>query len=234
MRGLPHLPQPVGAPGVGSSVPASDDLSEPLSARHSGAVSTDQLMTPWIIALSTMALEQIRAEELAYLADCAVWERDLVQFRLVQDLVTEEVAAAKERLELAQRPLTDQASTARQLGEHGQVQWPDGLVAERRQVEWDLRLRAAERAYRDTAARLAEAVRQAELREELRRDRLTVAQAAARRHHESAMRRIATYQRQLVRRHPRGTDLSLLMMSHPVGRTLPYWVSEPSPPGSHP
>jgi hypothetical protein len=201
-------------------------LSAPVAA-PAPAGRLSWLMSPRIVVLSAWAQEQIRAEELAYWNDCAVLKEKVQRLRATQDAVAVELAAAKERLELAQRPLTDQDRKARRLAEQVQSERPESFVAERRQAEWDRRLRAAEGAYQAAVTRHAEAARQAQLREELIRDRLAVARASARRHHEFAMRRIATYQQQLVRRHRRGTDLNLLIMSHPVGPELPAWTVDP-------
>jgi hypothetical protein len=231
-RGLPHLPRAVGEPGGGSQVPASDDLPEPLPAHDSEPVPTgrlDWLMTPWITELSARAMEQIRAEELKYWDDCAARTKEFLRFRAARDLAADELVSAKERLELIQRPLTDQERKVRRLVEHDHAARLEAFVAQRRQAERNRRLQAAEQDYQASAARHAEAAAQAQLREELISARFAVAQAAARRHYEYAMRRIATYQQQLIRRHPRGADLSLLMRSHQVGPELPAWVSDTSP-----
>ena len=230
-RGLPHLPQMAAGSGDGSPVTAAPgDSPGTLPAPAAGpgpAGRLSWLLSPRLIVLSTWAREHIRAEEMSYWNDCAAWKEELLGFRAAEDAAAKELAAAKERLEQAQRPLTDQERRVRRLAEQDQTARPEGFVAGRRQAAWDRRLRTAEREYQATAARHAEAACQAQLREELIRDRLAVARAAALRYHEYAMRRIATYQQQLIRRHRRGADLNLLMMSHPVGPDLPAWTLNP-------
>ena len=232
-RGLPDLPPVTAKPGgeLVSAMPAGQPAAPAApAAEPAPAARLSWLKSPRINVLSSWALEQIRAEEMAYLDDCAVWKEELSQFLAVQDVVAGDLAAAKERLELAQRPLTDGERKARRLAEQAEAERPENFVAGRRQAEWDRRLRAAEREYQAVTTRLADATRQVQLREELIRDRLAVARAAARRHHEFALRRIATYQQQLVRRHRRGTDLNLLLMSHPVGPNLPAWTEDSGAP----
>jgi hypothetical protein len=235
-RGLPHLPQaaaepvPLVAVEPGDGAAAADSATVMLSAPVPEPAPTGRLswlMSPRIAVLSAWAQEQFKAEELAYWNDCAALMAELQRYRATQDGVAVELAGAKERLELAQRPLTDQDRRTRRLAEQVQSGRPESFVAERRQAEWDRRLRAAEGAYQAAVTRHAEAARHAQLCEELIRFRLAVARAAARRHHEFALRRIATYQQQLVRRHRRGADLNLLIMSHPVGPELPAWTTDP-------
>jgi hypothetical protein len=232
-RGLPYLPPMMAEPGDGSSVPALDGPSLPVPAAPAPGQRPvpdrrlNWLMTPRMVVWSTWAMEQIKAEEETYWDDCAAWQKELHSYSAIADELAEKLTAAKERLELAQRPLTDQERKARRLSEQDPARRPENFVAERRQAGWERRLRAAEEAYQSVAARHARAVRQVQLREEQIRARLSVARAAAGRHYELAMRRIATYQQQLVRRHRRGHELNLLLMSHPVGPDLPAWVTDP-------
>lgn len=247
-RNLPDLPRVTVEPDAGSPAEAPDSppalLSAPVAeyappeptrptapARPTAPTGRlSWLLSPRINVLSAWALEQIRAEEMAYLDDCAVWKEELSRFLAARDAAAEELATAKERLEVAQRPLTDSERKARRLAEQKVAGRPENFVAGRRQNEWDRRLREAERVYQAVITRHADATRQVQLREEMIRDRLAVAGAAAGRHHEFAMRRIATYQQQLVRRHRRGADLNLLLMSHPVGPDLPAWIEVPDAP----
>jgi hypothetical protein len=241
-RNLPDLPRMTVEPAGGSAAAAADGTPALLSAPVPESAPTELtgpkaptgrlswLLSPRINVLSAWAMEQIRAEEMAYLNDCAVWKEELSGFLTARDAAAKELATAKERLEVAQRPLTDSERKARRLAEQKVAGRPENFVAGRRQNEWDRRLREAERAHQAAITRHADASRQVQLREEMIRDRLAVARAAAGRHHEFAMRRIATYQQQLVRRHRRGADLNLLLMSHPVGPDLPAWIEVPDAP----
>ena len=98
----------------------------------------------------------------------------------------------------------------------------------RRYTGWERRLGTAEQQYQSATARLADAKHEAQLREELIRDREAVARAAARRHYEFALRRTATYQQQLVRTHRGGPELNRLLLDHLVGPDLPAWARDPA------
>ena len=136
------------------------------------------------------------------------------------------VTAAK--LAQARSPLTDpEREPALRRDEQRR---PAGLVRARRLAGAERRLADAEQVHRSVMVRLAEADREAQLREELIKDRAAAAQAAARRHHELAMRRIATYLQQLTRTHPHGAELSRLLMRNPVGADLPEWTRESARP----
>ena len=226
-REIPQLPEIKPVNGSSVSVPAGyvKPLAAPVAESATGI--RPGWLTPRMNVLSQRALEQIRDEQIAYRRDCSEWKEELLAFRGMQDAAAEEVATAKETLQQAQRPLTEQERDARRLAEQDLRTRPDGFVRGRRQTSWERRLRAAEQAYQAATTRLADATRQAQLRDELIRDRFAVAQAAGRRCQELAMRRIATYQQQLVRTHRQGADLNLLLMSHPVGPDLPEWVREP-------
>jgi hypothetical protein len=191
-------------------------------------------MTPRMKLHSARAMELIRAEEEAYWSDCSGWQAELSTFRARHDAVAEELAAAKDHLEQAQRPLTDTERMTRRLAERDAAARPDYFVSARRQAAWERRLHDAEQAYQTTAARHAEAARQAQLREEWISNRLAIARAAARCHYEHGQRRIATYLQQLVRKHRHGKELNMLLMTHPVGPQLPAWAADPAagvPPG---
>ena len=100
------------------------------------------------------------------------------------------------------------------------------LVSARRQAAWDRRLSTVGRV---TAVGNCRAVRAAyafRLHEDLIRERAEVARAAARRHHEFALRRVATYLQQLVRKHPRGAELNQWLMDYRVAPDLPEWARE--------
>ena len=227
-RGIPRLPEIKPVNEISVSVPESYAKPLPAPAAESESGTRPDWLTPRMNVLSKRALEQIRDEQIAYRRDCAEWKGQLLTFRGLQDAAAEEVATAKEMLQQAQRPLTEQEREVRRLAEQDPRTRPDDFVRARRESGWERRLRATEQAYRAATAKLTEATRQAQLREEFIRDRFAVAQAAARRCQELAMRRIATYQQQLVRTHRQGADLNLLLMTHPVGPELPGWVREPN------
>lgn len=226
-RGIPRLPETL--PVNGSAVPVPEGYAKPISLPVAGheAAARPEWWTPRMVALSRQAGEWIEKEKAAFHRDCVSCKAELGTYRAAADRAAEEVAAAREALREAQRRLTPEERDARRLAEQDHRTRPDEFVRRRRDTGWERRLRAAEQAHQDAVARLAEATRQAQLREELIRDRLAVARAAARGCHELGMRRIATYQQQLVRTHRQGADLNLLLMTHPVGPDLPDWARGP-------
>jgi hypothetical protein len=185
------------------------------------------LQTPRMVLLCRRALELISAEEQACIADCAAYKSGISRFRKLRDTAEEDLNQARAALALAQRPLTEHELSARRLAEQSAQDRPDSLVRGRRQAEWDRRLAVAMHDLKVATAQLADATREAELREELIRDRKAAARAAALRHHEFHMRRIATYLQQLVRTHKQGADLNMLLMRYPVGPDLPEWIRNP-------
>jgi hypothetical protein len=180
-----------------------------------------------MVLLCRRALELIRAEEQAFIADCAAYRRELSHFRKLRDAADEDLNQARATLARAQRPLTDHELSARRLAERSTQDRPDSFVRSRRQAEWERRLALAMQAVQAATAQLAEATREAELREGLTRDRTAVARAAALSHHEFHMRRISTYLQQLVRTHKQGADLNMLLMRYPIGPDLPEWTRNP-------
>ena len=239
---LPRLPELPERKSVGESVaPAHEGpvrsfpvpvaalavAAEPPPPAARPTMPPTWLQTPRMMLLCRRALELIRAEEQAYITDCAAYRRELSRFRKLRDAADEDLNQARATLARAQRPLTDQELSARRLAEQSTKDRPDSFVRSRRQAEWERRLAMATHALQAATAQLAEATREAELREELIRDRMAVARAAALRHHEFHMRRIATYLQQLVRTHKQGADLNMLLMRYPVGPDLPEWTRNP-------
>ena len=227
-RGIPRLPEV--KPVNGAAVPSADEHTKPLPpevGETAAETALPWLETPRMKVLSWQALERIHNEEIACLTDCAVRKEELKKFLRDRDAAAQQVARAKNKLEQAQRPLSADERETRRLAEEDRRKRPEALVRARRDTAWERRLRDAEQAYLAAIARLAEATRQAEAREEFIRDRTAVARAAALRHHELAMRRIATYLQQLVRRHRQGPDLNLLLVRYPAGPDLPEWTRDP-------
>lgn len=124
-------------------------------------------------------------------------------------------------------PLEPAGLEVRRLAERDPHSRPDALIHARRKTERERAVEAAQRRRLSVAAQLAEAQRESHVRAQLIWDRAAVARAAARRHHELAHRRIATYQQQLVRTHHQGLELNKLLLEHPVNPQLPGWVSQP-------
>jgi hypothetical protein len=208
-HGLPPLPPPppdAGRPG--------QDTPRPRTGRME--------------VLARQATELIEGEKIRCGEDSAVLKQEATRFLMLRDALTDEVAVTAQKLREAQNPLSDQQRDARRLAEHDTQHRPAGLVRLRRQTAWERQLAAAEQRHRGIVARLAEASREAELRKELISDRAAAARAGARRHHELALRRIATYQQQLVRTHPQGAELNRLLVEHPAGPDLPAWTRDPA------
>jgi len=229
-RGIPPLPQSPNRPVNGTAIPAAEshlkEIAKP-PGEPGPASSPALLQTPRIEVLSRQALELIEGEKIRFEDDRAVLQRESARFLQVRDALADELAVAEEKLKDARSPLSSQEREDRRIAEQDSQSRPAGLVRARRQAAWDRRLGVAEQQYQATVIELAGAVREAELRKELIQDREAVARAAARRHHEFAMRRIATYLQQLVRTHRRGAELSLLLIRHPVGPDLPEWTRDP-------
>ena len=213
-HGLPLLPPDTGRPGQDASLPRTNRME----------------------VLARQATELIEGEKIRCGEDSAALKREATQFLMLGDALTDEIAVSEQKLRQAQNPLSDQQRDARRLAEHDTQHRPAGLVRLRRQTAWERQLATAEQHHRGIVARLAEASREAQLREELISDRAAAARAAARRHHELALRRIATYLQQLVRTHPHGGELNRLLVEHPVGPDLPAWTRDPAAgkPGAEP
>jgi hypothetical protein len=173
--------------------------------------------------LSRMALGLIHQEEIRLYSELAVLQREFADFVGLRDALSDQLAQLKQKLTEARRPLSGHELEVRRLAEQDVRSRPAYLVRARRQTAWERRLAAVEQQHQSATTRLADANRQAQLRAELIRDREAVARAAARQHYELGLRRIATYQQQLVRRHRDGAALNRLL-DHPVGPNLPEWA----------
>ncbi len=213
--------------GRRSLPPLPTDREQPAGYEPHDGADLPALCTPRMEVLSREAAQLIEGERIRCGEECALLKREAARFLGVRDSLTAEVAVTAEKLTQARTPLAAEERAARRLAERDEQSRPAGLVHARRQTGWERRLTGAEQRHQSVTGRLAEATRGAQLREALIRDREAAARAAARRHHELGMRRIATYLQQLTRTHPHGADLSRLLMHTPVGPDLPEWTREP-------
>lgn len=238
-RNLPQLPEgftwelPEGftRPVNGSAVHTAENhlkLLTSSSAEPAPVYPPPRLRTARMDVLSRQALELIEGEKIRFGDEWALLKRETAHFLTVRDALTREVADTEQSLRQARIPLSDEDKMGRRFAEYDTRKRPAELVRTRRQAAWERRLVSAEQRHQSVVARLAEAERQFQLRGELIRDRAAVARAAARRHHELAMRRTATYLQQLVRAHDQGAELNMLLVHYPVGPELPHWTSEPA------
>lgn len=224
-----RLASPLLPPGFPAEPGSARPLPHPDLSPESGPASP--LPHPWTARMDVLwkeASELIESEKIQLVGDLAVLKKQATHFLMVRDTLTDEAADAAEKLEQARIPLSDQEREERRFAERNAGDRPDGLVRARRQTAWERRLDTAGEEYRSAATRLAEATREAQLREELIRDRAAVARAAARRHHELALRRIATYLQQLLRSHGQGPALNRLLVEYRVGPDLPEWTRDPA------
>lgn len=247
-RGLPRLPEITAPDPGGESAPAAGEAAVTPPLAHVAQTVADApsrpavegfpparvpatppawLQTPRMLVLWRQGLERIRAEEEACIRDCSAYQRELSRFQKARDTATEKHEQALAELARTQCPLTVPELSVRRLAEQSTRDRPDSLVRNRRQTGWERRLARAEQTANTATAQLADATREAELRQELRRDRIALAQAAALRHYEFCMRRTATYLQQLVRTHKQGEDLNMLLMRYPAGPELPEWTRNP-------
>jgi len=225
---LPENPRP---PANGAAVPGAENhlVAGPDPAAESGPATRWPIVrTSRMEILSRQALELIEGEEIRLRDELAVLKREYARFLALRDALADEVAVLEEKLKEARSRLSEQELEDRRLAERHVQDRPVGLVRARRQTGWERRLGTAEQQYQSATARLADAKHEAQLREELIRDRGAVARAAARRHYELALRRTATYQQQLVRTHRRGPELNRLLLDHLVGPDLPAWARDPA------
>jgi hypothetical protein len=182
--------------------------------------------TPRMEVLVRFSRECIEGERIRLADDLFVLMRRAAESRHSVEELTEQIKAHEQALDQARERLDDTDLAKRRLAERDAQSRPDGLVSDRRQAAWDRRLSAAEERYQTTTAQLAQAKQALRLNESLVRERTAVARSAARRHHELALRRVATYLQQLVRTHRRGPELNALLMNYRVGTDLPEWVRD--------
>jgi hypothetical protein len=191
------------------------------------------LWTPRMEVLSRQALERIEGERIGLHSELAVLQREWAGFQAQLDGAADQVATAEHRLGQACQRLSEPELDERRLAEQDPQRRPAALVRARRQAAWDRRLSMAQQDYLTLALSSGQARQEAALREELLRGRTQVARAAAQRHHELALRRIATYLQQLVRTHRRGGELNRLLVQYRVGPGLPQWTREVSDEAGH-
>jgi hypothetical protein len=223
-RGLPPLPAD---PEPATSDKPAADHEAPVADAAMDRVSRPVLSTPRMAVLSRQAAELMESERLRCVDECALLKREAAGFLGERDSLSAALAVTAEKLAQARTPLAAEERAARRLAERDEQSRPAGLVHARRQTGWERRLAGAEQLHQSVTGQLAEATREAQLREELIRDREAAARAAARRHYELGMRRIATYLQQLTRTHPRGAELGRLLMHTPAGPDLPAWTTDP-------
>ena len=217
-----------GIPLVSDAVAAVTTVAETATEAEAEAVDAEAPPEPWtprMEVLLRLSRERIEGERIRLADDLSVLMQRAAESRHLAEALTERSRAHGQALERAQKPPEDTDLAKRRLAEQDTQRRPDGLVIDRRQAAWELRLRSAQEQHQATAAQLARATQALRYHEDLIAERTTVAACAARRHHELALRRVATYLQQLVRTHRRGPELNALLMQHRVGPDLPTWVS---------
>jgi hypothetical protein len=228
-RGIPELPNDrISAVGmVDSSDTETDDpkLSDSPDAAKP-QIRPPTLWTPRIEVLVRQSRELIEEERIRFADDWSELKRRSIDYQLSLDPLKEQVTALEDRLNQARVQPSNTELGKRRLAEQDAGSRPDTLVNSRRQAAWDRRLSTVEGQHQSATAKLARAAYAFRLHEDLIRERAEVARAAARRHHEFALRRVATYLQQLVRKHPRGSELNEWLMDYRVGPDLPEWARE--------
>lgn len=228
-RGIPELPN-----GLTSAVSMADEsdteTGDPkLSDSPDAAKPQTRLPTPWtprIEVLVRRSRELIEGERIRFVDDCSDLKRRSIEYQVLLDPLKEHLTAIKERLNQARVQPSSAELGKRRLAEQDAENRPDTLVSARRQAAWDRRLSTVEGQQQSATAELSRAAYAFRLHEDLIRERAEVARAAARRHHEFALRRVATYLQQLVRKHPRGAELNQWLMDYRVAPDLPEWARE--------
>jgi hypothetical protein len=191
-----------------------------------------QLPEPWTPRMEVLlrrSRELTEGERIGFADDWSLLRRRSGEYQKSADALQEQVTALRQQLDKARLELSDKELRKRRLAEQNEQSRPEALVNDRRQAAWQRQLAAAEERYQSANARLAEARQALMLQEDLIRERAAVARAAARRHREFALRRVATYLQQLVRSHRRGAELNDWLMVYRVMPDLPAWAQEPSP-----
>lgn len=185
-----------------------------------------RIRTPRIDAIIREANALIETERCHVIEERVLLRQQLTQHQITLDSSAEELLTTAARLAEAQVGLTSQQLEQRRLAETDQDSRPLGLVMARRRTAWDRRRTSAEQGHQAMATQAIQAEHEARLRRDLIADREEAARAAARRHHELAHRRIATYLQQLVRSHPQGRKLNGSLTEFQVGPELPEWARE--------
>ncbi|MDH2430328.1 hypothetical protein [Sphaerisporangium sp. TRM90804] len=190
------------------------------------ATSEETLSTPRIEAIKSQTLAEIADEERRLEESVAVLRKMVARAREDRDVMPRAIDLAEREVDAAWTPPTPQSLTCRRTAEQNTARRPDELIRLRRTGDHRRRVRKAENAYLERSRELAHAIRSEEMLNEIIAHRTAVARAAAHRLHQHGNRRIATYLQQLVRKHKRGPELNLVLLRHPVGPSLPAWVTE--------
>lgn len=234
-RGIPRLPagdapvaEPRPAADIGSEVALPGEVAPSGDApgRTEPPAQPDTMWTPRIEVLVRQSRELVEDERIRFADDWSLLKRRSVRYEQSLDPLQAAVTALAENLNAARTRLSSADLGKRRLAEQDTGKRPDTLVNARRQSAWERRLRAAEEQHQAATARLAEASHGFRLYEDLIRERAEVARAAARRHHELALRRVATYLQQLMRSHPGGAELNEWFSAYRVGPDLPEWAKD--------
>ncbi|MGH3277505.1 MAG: hypothetical protein ACRDNZ_24670 [Streptosporangiaceae bacterium] len=226
-RGIPGLPEDrIAEVDMRPEEPAGTDVA-PAAPRAAPDLRTPripELWTPRMEVLVRQARERTEGERIKLADDLAVLMRKAAHSRQTTEGLAEQLTACKQALNQAREPLTDIDLARRRLAEQDARSRPDELVSDRRHAAWERQRSAAEQRYQTAVAQHAEARQTLLVNESLIRERTAVARSAGRRHYELALRRIATYLQQLVRKHRRGPELNALLLRYRVGPDLPEWV----------
>jgi hypothetical protein len=190
--------------------------------------------TPRMEALLRQSRERIEEECIRLADDMSVLAARVIEAASRVEDLTGRAQAQEQALGTAREPLGDTELGQRRTAERDPQRRPDDLVHARRLAAWGRRLSEAEERRHSAVAELARATQALRIGEELVRERAVVARSAARRHHELALRRVATYLQQLVRTHRRGPELNARFMNYRVGPDLPDWVRDDTQEGSGP
>lgn len=230
-RGIPRVP----ADGMDTARPAivsaaeGDAPPDDSSAPTAGLFEHMTAWTPRIEVLLRRSRELIEGERIRFADDWSILVRRSVGYRQSLAPLEAEVTALAGKLGSAQARPTSEDLSRRRLAEQDPTERPESLVNARRMTDWERQLRAAEQEHQSATARLAAATHAFRLQENLIRERAEVARAAARRHHELHLRRVATYLQQLLRSHPRGAELNDWLTAYRAGPDLPEWAKESTP-----
>jgi hypothetical protein len=249
-RGIPLLLDPLTGPGDDASARAAGDGAT--SPDAGGAASAPDAKvgpaqhddsraepgqpapphepwTPRMEVLVRRSRELIEGERISFANDFAVLKQESKEDQKSAGVLREQVTGLKEKLDKARIEPSDEELRKRRLAEQDERRRPGTVVSDRRRAAWERRLAAAEERYRSANVPYVAANQALMLQEDLIRVRAAAARAAARRHHEFALRRLATYLQQLVRTHRRGAELNDWLTEYRVMPDLPDWVRDPAP-----
>jgi len=232
-KGIPELAElsdRVPSRANGSAVGLADDPYLPTNDLPATGepMPAPRVRTPRIDTIIREANVRIETEWCRLVDDRAILTQRMTGHQVSLDALGKELLTTEGRLAEARHPLNEEERDLRRLAESDPESRPAGLVRARRLEAWDRRRAAAEQRHHSVTGQWAQAHRHARLDRDLIGEREAVARAAARRHHEYALRRIATYLQQLVRSHPQGRKLNSLLAEYQVGPDLPEWTKEPT------